>query len=162
MTKICLIAALAKNNAIGRDNKLLWDLPADMAWFRKVTAGKPVIMGRKTFDSIGRALPKRLNIIISRTPQENSENVMWVSSLDEALSLARAQNTDEIMVIGGGQIYTEALPRADILYLTEVDDMIDGDSFFPVFDKNHWQRHVIEAHAATKAQPAFEIVRYER
>lgn len=174
---ISLIAAISRNHAIGVQGALPWHLPKDFAWFKSCTAGKAVIMGRKTFDSLGRPLPKRLNIVISRNPpQENTaqENLLWATSLPQALQLAQqhqAQWGDEIMVIGGGEIYTQALPLADRLYLTEVDYTVeDADAFFPVFDKTQWQATLIAAHAQEHAQekeadiirPAFTIMQYDR
>ncbi len=160
---ISLIAAVGKNNVIGVDGKLPWHLPEDFKWFKSVTMDKPIIMGRKTFDSIGRKpLPKRFHIIISRTKQSDTEQVAWATSLQEALDIARAQQAEEVMVIGGAQIYAESLPLADRIYLTEVDMAPTGDAIFPVFDKSKWQRTIIATHAATDDKPAFEIVQYDK
>jgi dihydrofolate reductase len=160
---ISLIAAIAKNNVIGVDGRLPWHLPADFAWFKRITTGKPIIMGRKTHESIGRPLPNRLNIVISRTAQTNSDNIVWVKSLKESISFAQQQHAkDEIMIIGGGQIYAEALPLATRLYLTEIDLDIAGDAFFPTFNTHEWQKTVLETHAATDTQPAFIIAQYDR
>ena len=158
---ICLIAALAKNNVIGAGNKLPWHLPADFAWFKRITTGKPVIMGRKTFESIGRPLPNRLNIVVSRAVQINTDDVVWTSSLNEAIAIAQHHTQAEIMIIGGGQIYAEALPFATRLYLTEIDLDIAGDAFFPSFDKTNWTRSILETHAKTDTKPAFNIVQYD-
>lgn len=158
---ICLIAACAKNNVIGVGNKLPWHLPTDFAWFKRITTGKPVIMGRKTFESIGRPLPNRLNIVVSRAAQINTDDVVWTSSLNEAIAIAQQHTQAEIMIIGGGQIYTEALPLATRLYLTEIDLDITGDAFFPSFDKTNWTRNILESHAKTDTKPAFNIVQYD-
>lgn len=161
--KISLIAAVARNNVIGVDGKLPWHLPEDFKWFKATTLDKPIIMGRKTFDSIGRKpLPKRFHIIISREKQQGGEQVAWATSLQAALDIARAQDTEEIMIIGGAQIYAESLPLADRIYLTEVDMAPTGDTLFPAFDKSKWQRTVIASHAANGDKPAFDIVQYDR
>jgi dihydrofolate reductase len=161
--KISLIAAIARNNVIGVDGKLPWHLPEDFKWFKATTLDKPIIMGRKTFDSIGRKpLPKRFHIIISREKQENSEQVAWATSLQEAIDIARAQNAEEAMIIGGAQIYAESLALAERIYLTEVDMAPTGDAFFPEFDKSKWQRTIIASHAANGDKPAFDIVQYDR
>ncbi len=161
--KISMIAAVGSNNVIGVDGKLPWHLPEDFKWFKSVTMDKPIIMGRKTFDSIGRKpLPKRFHIIVSRLRQEDSEQAAWATSLQEALDIARAKNTEEVMIIGGAHIYAESMPLADRIYLTEVDLAPQGDAIFPSFDKSKWQRIVIASHAAIGDKPAFEIVQYDR
>ena len=161
--KISLIAAVGKNNVIGADGKLPWHLPEDFKWFKAATLNKPIIMGRKTFDSIGRKpLPKRFHIIISRTKQEDTEQVAWATSLQEALDIAKKQNTEEAMIIGGAQIYAESLMLADRIYLTEVDLAPMGDAIFPAFDKSEWKRIVIASHTANGDKPAFDIVQYDK
>jgi dihydrofolate reductase len=129
MTKISLIAAMAKDRVIGKDNDMPWHLPADLQHFKKVTLGKPVIMGRRTFDSIGRPLPGRKNIVISRNQQWSHEGVDVVSSPELALELV--SDVEEVMIIGGGNIYQQFLPQADTLYLTFIDLQVDGDTRFP-------------------------------
>ena len=114
---LSLIVAITKNNVIGKDNQMPWHLPADLAWFRKNTTGKPVIMGRKTFESIGRPLPKRTNIILSRTPYEH-EGVIWKENFESAVDFVK--EFDEIMLIGGGELFKQYLPKADKLYLTQI------------------------------------------
>jgi dihydrofolate reductase len=164
---ISLIAAAAENGVIGIRGQLPWHLPKDFAWFKQATTGKCIIMGRKTFESLdGKPLPKRLNIIISRTSRENTENVAWVSSLDEAVALAQknaAQYGDEIMIIGGGEIYKETLSLANRIYLTEVQCAPnDGDAFFPEFDKSAWKKTVLQEHEAVENRPAFKIIQYDK
>lgn len=128
--RIALIAAMDLDRCIGVNNTLPWHISADLKRFKTLTTGKPVIMGRKTFDSLGaRPLPNRLNIVISRTPHMDTESVAWVDSLESAFT--RAGDVPEIMVIGGAQIYAQALPHAHRLYLTEVDTCVRGDAFFP-------------------------------
>jgi len=125
---IALIAAMANNRVIGLDNQMPWHLPADLQHFKAVTLGKPVIMGRKTYQSIGKALPGRRNIVISRGEAQSSD-AQWVSSIDEALSLTA--DAEEVMIIGGAEIYRQALPLASRLYLTFIDLTVSGDAYFP-------------------------------
>ena len=132
---LSLIVAITKNNVIGKDNQMPWHLPADLAWFRKNTTGKPVIMGRKTFESIGRALPKRTNIVLSRTPYEH-EGVIWKENFESAVDFVK--EFDEIMLIGGGELFKQYLPKADKLYLTQIQADIDGDTFFPEINWAEW------------------------
>lgn len=135
--KISLIVARSRNKVIGKDNAMPWHLPVDLAWFRENTVGKPVIMGRKTYQSIGRLLPKRPNIILSRTHFE-VEGAYAATDLAQAVALAQKLATgDEIMIIGGGAIFQQALTLADTLYLTEIQADIDGDTFFD-FDESQW------------------------
>ena len=136
---LSLIVAAAENGVIGRNGQMPWRIPSDLKTFRRLTLGKPVIMGRKTFQSIGKALDGRLNIVISRDPKFEAAGATVVTSLDAALSLARAQSTtDEIMVIGGAEIYRAALPRAHRIYLTRVNALPDGDATFVVPVNQGW------------------------
>ena len=128
---ISMIAAMAKDRVIGKDNQMPWHLPADFAWFKRCTMGKPVIMGRKTYESIGRPLPGRHNIVVSRDVNLAIEGVTTVISIDHALEAAG--DVDEGMIIGGGAIYKACLPQADKLYVTYIDAQIEGDTQFP-----HW------------------------
>ena len=132
---LSLIVAMTKNRVIGKDNQMPWHLPADLAWFRQNTTGKPVIMGRKTFESIGRPLPKRTNIVLSRQPFEH-DGVIWKDSLESAVDFVR--DSKEIMLIGGGQLFNEYLSKADRLYLTEIQTELDGDTFFPSINWDEW------------------------
>ena len=135
----CIIVAVADNNAIGRDNALLWHISDDMKFFRHQTVGCPVIMGRKTFESIGRPLPKRVNIVISRG-FDTADEVAVVGSLQAAYEVAEATNLERCYVIGGGQIYAQALEHADRLVVTHVHTVIeDADTFFPAIDPAVWQ-----------------------
>lgn len=133
--KVSMIAAIASGNrALGKDNKLIYHIHEDLQRFKKLTSGHVVIMGRKTFESIGKALPNRINIVITRDNEYFAEGVEIVHSLDEALRLPSvAQGDNEIFVIGGGQIYQEAISKADKLYLTIVEGSPDADTFFPIF-----------------------------
>jgi len=160
---ISLIAAVSENYVLGMDGKMPWHLPADFTWFKSVTIGKPIILGRKTFDSFGgKPLPKRLHLVISRNPQSNTDQVIWVSSVEDAISEAKKHSNDEIMVIGGGDIYSQSIHLADRLYLTEIATSYEGDAFFPAFDKSKWQKKIIAEHAAADGQPAFVITQYDR
>jgi dihydrofolate reductase len=139
---LAIIVAQAKNRVIGINNKLPWHLPEDLRYFKQVTMGKPIIMGRNTYESIGRPLPGRTNIVITRQNDYAPEGVRVVNSLDEAVELAESialiNGIDEAMVIGGAQIYEQALASAHRLYLTEVDAEIEGDAWFPEFERQEW------------------------
>ena len=140
--KLSLIAAMAKNRVIGSNNRLPWHLPADLRNFRRVTMGKPIVMGRKTFDSIGRPLPGRTNVVISRNRNYRPEGCMIFHSIDTALH--QLHHYEEVMVIGGASFYEQLLPVAERLYLTLIDEDFAGDTFFPQFDVSQW--HQIERH----------------
>ncbi|MDP9196578.1 MAG: dihydrofolate reductase [Pseudomonadota bacterium] len=156
MTIISLIVAVADNGVIGNNNALPWTLKEDMRRFKALTTGKPVIMGRKTFESIGRPLPRRPNIVISRQPDFRPEGVRVCSSLSEAIRKAEplAGPDGEIMVIGGSQIYTEALPQAQRIYLTEVHARPGGDVFFAIPDRGRWTESSREDHRAGEGETA--------
>jgi dihydrofolate reductase len=150
--KIGLVAALSRNQVIGRDNALPWHLPADLKRFKAITLGKPIIMGRKTYDSIGRPLPGRQNIVISRNPDFTADGVTVVENIDAAIEAAR--EAPEVMVIGGATIYYQFLPRADRLYLTVVHTQIDdGDAFFPAYNRREWRLTREETHPADEQNP---------
>ncbi len=133
MATIHLIAALGKNRAIGYKNDLLFKIPDDLKRFKALTTGHPIIMGRKTFESIGRALPNRTNIVITRNSEWKFEGVVTALSIDEALEKAASLDND-IFVIGGGEIYSQALPHADVLHLTLIESEQEGDVFFPAYE----------------------------
>ena len=139
---ICLIAAVAENGVIGRDNDMPWKLSSDLKRFKALTLGKPVVMGRKTFESIGRPLPGRPNIVVTRNPDFSAEGIEVVSSLDAALDLAKRlaaeEEVDEVMVIGGGALYADAIAHADRLYITRVHAAPEGDTRFPEIDPAIW------------------------
>ena len=131
-----IIVAIAKNNAIGKDNKLLWYLPNDLKHFKDVTSGHTVIMGRKTFDSVGKPLPRRRNIVVTRQPI-SIEGCEVVSSIEAALALCAGE--DEVFIVGGAEIYRQAIPLTDRIYLTIVDEEFDGDTFFPELNAAEWK-----------------------
>jgi len=136
---ISLVVAASENNVIGKNNQLLWHLPKDMKFFKNVTWGMPVVMGRKTFASIGnKPLPGRPNIVITRQPGWTAEGVSVVNSVDAAAALAEQLNYKEIFIIGGGVIYMIAFDRANKIYMTRVHAELEGDTYFPVIEKNDW------------------------
>ena len=164
MTHISLIAALDRDFAIGKDNALPWHLPADLKRFKALTLGKPLLMGRRTAESLGRALPGRRNLVLTRSGRVPFDGMDAVSSLDEALQLASDDQASELCVIGGGEVFAMTLPIAARMHLTWVDTVVAGaDAFFPRFDPAQWQVVAREVHAAdAKHVFAFEFVDYER
>ncbi len=142
MTILSMIVAMADNNIIGKDNDMPWHLPADLAYFKITTLGKPIIMGRKTFESIGRPLPGRRNIVISRDTSYEGNGIEVVNSVEQALALINnsADAVDEIMVIGGGAIYRHCLTKANRLYVTHIKANIEGDTQFPEFNDGTWRK----------------------
>ncbi|MCR6663069.1 MAG: dihydrofolate reductase [Luteimonas sp.] len=162
--RISLVAALDRNRAIGRGNALPWRLPDDLKRFKALTLGKPVLMGRKTAESLGRALSGRLNLVLTRNGRVPFDGMRAVASIDDALRIAADAGSRELCVIGGGEVYALALPVADALHLTHVDVEVDGaDAFFPPFDANDWIEVAREPHAAdAKHASAFTFVDYRR
>lgn len=159
--RITLIAALAANGVIGRDNALPWHLPADLRRFKALTMGKPVVMGRRTFESIGRPLPGRLNIVMSRR-MPRGERVAVVPDIDAALAEARAAGAEEAMIIGGGEVFRLFMPLADRLELTEVHREAEGDVTFPEPDPALWRETGREDHPAEGDAPAYSFVTLDR
>ncbi len=155
--RLALIAAMASNRVIGRNNQLPWYLPGDLKYFKQITMGKPLIMGRKTFESIGKPLPGRANIIVTRNPEFQFSGVTIVGSLEQAIEHAEAvaliDGVDEAMVIGGAELYALALPEADRLYLTQVHAEVDGNVWFPEFDATVWQEVARENFDAEDPNP---------
>ncbi len=159
--RVSLICAVDDNNGIGIDNQLLCHLPQDLKYFKKQTLGKPIIMGRKTFESIGRPLPKRKNIVLTRQDLSKVDGVYSASHLDEALALAG--DVEEVMVIGGANIYQQTLPLATRLYITEISYQFKADVFFPTFDKTQFVKVFEEAHFKDEKNPYdFRFVIYEK
>ena len=156
---LCLIAAVADNAVIGCNNQLPWHLPADLKHFKARTLGKPIIMGRKTWDSLGRPLPGRLNLVVSRQADLHLDGAEVFASLDAAIlradEWARAQGVDELMLIGGAQLYEQALAQAARLYLTRVALQPEGDAWFPGFSEQDWSLVDTEAHEASEQSPAY-------
>jgi dihydrofolate reductase len=164
---VSLIVAVSENGVIGRDGGLPWHLSSDLKLFKQATMGKPMIMGRKTFEAIGRVLPGRANIVVTRSKAAMPPGVQRAGSLEEALALAdkiaRADGQDELFVIGGGEIYRQVLPRADRVYRTEVHLSVDGDTSFPDLDPRQWREVSRTRHAAGERDSAdFSFVVLER
>lgn len=154
--ELALIVAVASNGVIGRDNKLPWHIPEDLRHFKQVTLGKPVVMGRKTFESIGRPLPQRENIVVTSNPSWQAQGVRAVHSLDQAVA---GSSAPEIMVIGGARLFAEALSRAKRLHLTEIHRAYEGDVYFPSYDRAQWRETWREDH---EGDPPFAFVTLER
>tara|TARA_Y100000748_G_scaffold151261_1_gene126492 strand:- start:4108 stop:4617 length:510 start_codon:yes stop_codon:yes gene_type:complete len=156
--KLALIAAMARNRVIGRDNAMPWHLPEDLRYFKATTLGKPIVMGRKTFDSLGRPLPGRTNIVVSRQPDLRLEGAQVFASIDAALDAARQQaqadGVGEVMVIGGDNLYRQTLERAERIYLTRIESEPEGDAWFPAFDEQAWAVVSERAVAAGDGYPA--------
>jgi dihydrofolate reductase len=161
---LSVIAALDRHGAIGRGNALPWHLPADLKRFKALTLGKPILMGRRTAESLGRALPGRINLVLTRSGQVPFEGMHAVGSIDEARRIAEAGGATELSVIGGGEVYALCLPHAVRMHLTHVDTVVeDADAFFPRFEPAAWRATAREAHPAdAKHAFAFEFVDYER
>ena len=164
MARIALIAALAENRVIGREGNLPWRIPADLKFFKATTSGKAVVMGRKTFASIGRPLPNRLNIVVTRDDGFRPDGVSVAGSIAAALALAASSaGEDEVMVIGGAEIYAAALPLARRLYLTEVHAAFDGDACFPALEPRQWAERSRERRHQEQPMPLdFSFVVLER
>ena len=163
MTALVLLAALDRDRAIGRDNQLPWHLPDDLKRFKALTLGKPVLMGRRTAESLGRALPQRRNLVLTRSGRVPFDGMRAVATLDEAVRIASGE-ADTLCVIGGGDVFALALPFATRMHLTHVDTRVDGaDAFFPRFDPDEWKVEAREPHPAdAKHAWPFEFVDYVR
>lgn len=158
---ITIIAAIGKNNALGKNNQLIWHLPADLKRFKKITTGNSIIMGRKTFESLGKPLPNRVNIIITRNPKYTTKNGIVVHSLKEAIKIAPKEK--QIFIIGGAQIYKQALPIADKLDLTFVHKDFDADAFFPEINLSVWEEEKRENFKANeKNKYDYSFVSFKR
>jgi dihydrofolate reductase len=159
--RICLIAALAENRVIGKNNALPWHLPADLKRFKAITMGHPVVMGRKTYESIGKPLPGRRNLVITRNRGYSAPGCEVVHSLDEAIAACR--DAQEIFIIGGAELYREALARAQRLEFTEIRAEFEGDATFPEFSMNEWRETGREIHSDEAGIPfRYDFTRYER
>lgn len=148
---VSIIAAISKNNVLGKENKLLWYLPKDFKFFKDTTFGHPIIMGRKTFESLPKALPGRINIVVTGDRNYEKEGAIVVHSIEDAIKIGLSENKD-IFICGGGQIYKESLEKnlVDKILLTEIDVELEGDSFFPAFDKSDWEISKKECHSKDK------------
>ena len=141
-----LVVAVARNGVIGRNNRLPWRLPDEIAYFKRVTMGHPIVMGRRTWESIGKPLPGRKNIVVTHNRAYEAPGCTVVSSLDEAWQAAGS--ADEVCVIGGTTLFAETLPIADVIHLTEVEAAVEGDTFMPAFDRSQWREREVARHAA--------------
>ena len=163
---VAMIAAMSRNRVIGVDGQLPWYLPEDLKFFQRMTQAKPLVMGRKTFASIGKPLPNRLNIVVTRDTAFAHPGVRVCHNLHDALALAEHHATieaaEEVMVMGGGEIYAQAMPYAQRLYITEVDTEVQGDACFPAIDPEQWQEAQRVAGTQAEHQPAYDFVIYER
>lgn len=166
LVPVAMIVAMAKNRVIGVEGKLPWYLPEDLKFFKRITQAKPLVMGRKTFASIGKPLPNRLNVVVTRNAEFSHDGIRVCHDLPAALELADQHATieaaEEIMVMGGGEIYRQALPFAQRLYITEVDCEVDGDAIFPDFAPHEWQEVQRVAGQPAEGQPNYDFVVYER
>jgi dihydrofolate reductase len=158
--KLSIAVAVGENFAIGKNNQLLWHMPADLKFFKQTTSGHTVVMGRKTFDSVGRPLPNRRNIVITRDTELKIEGVEVVNSLDEALAITRMEDKP-VFIVGGAEIYKQALPKTQTLYLTTIHHHFDADTFFPEIDRGEWKVISSEVHKAdekNKYDYTFEVL----
>lgn len=159
---INVIVAKASNNVIGAKNDLIWHLPNDLKHFKNLTSGHPIIMGRKTFESLGRPLPNRTNIVVTRDKDWQAENIEKEFSLEKAIESAKKIN-DDIYIIGGGNIYKQAMEFADVLYITEVHHEFEGDTYFPEIDEEIWEEVARENFMKDEKHPyAYSYVTYKR
>lgn len=160
MSKIAIAVAVGENFEIGKNNQLLWHMPADLKFFKQTTSGHTVVMGRKTFDSVGRALPNRRNIVITRDASLKIDGVEVVNSLDEAIEITKNEEKP-VFIVGGSEIYRQALPKTDILYLTTIHHNFDADTYFSGLDRNDWNLISTEPHKAdekNKYDYTFEVL----
>ncbi|WP_412465526.1 dihydrofolate reductase [Pedobacter sp. KLB.chiD] len=160
MNNISIAVAVGENYAIGKNNQLLWHMPADLKFFKQTTSGHTVIMGRKTFDSVGKPLPNRRNIVITRDPELKIDGVEVVNSLDEALTITKTEDKP-VFIVGGAEIYKQALPKTQMLYLTTIHHSFDADTFFPEIDRKEWKTVSCEPHKAdekNKYDYTFEVL----
>lgn len=161
MKIISLIVAMDKNNLIGSNNELPWHLPADLAFFKRTTMGKPIVMGRKTFESIGKPLPGRRNIVVTRDPDFSAAGCDVVNSIDAAIALCR--DDEEIMLIGGASLYQQSLELATNMYITRIDHEFEGDTWFPEYQKSEWKVENREDFEADRSNPhAYSLTKFVR
>ncbi len=160
---ISQIVAVAENNVIGKDNDLIWRLPADLKYFKKTTSGHHILMGRKNYESIGKPLPNRTSVIITRNKDYKAEGCIVVNSITEALEVAKANGETEAFIIGGGEIYKSSMDKTDKIYYTEVHESFDGDTFYPELDKGKWKEISRETHSKDEKNPYdYSFVVYEK
>lgn len=162
MTEICIIVAIDSERGIGKDNRLPWHLPADLKYFKSVTTGHPVIMGRKTYESIGKALPNRRNIVVSRQEDLRYSDAEVSNTLNAAIALA-SEGNDKVFILGGADIFRQALPIADTIYLTRIHAAFEADTYLPQINENEWQEVKREDHGADeKNQFPYSFLIYKK
>ena len=162
--EICIAVAVGENFAIGKNNQLLWHMPADLKFFKQTTSGHAIIMGRKTFDSVGKPLPNRRNIVITRDSSLKIDGVEVVNSLDEALAITQHEEKP-VFIVGGAEIYRQALSKTDTIYLTTIHHTFDADTFFPTIDRSEWETISSEPHKAdekNKYDYTFEVLKRKK
>ena len=159
--RVSLVVAMAKNRVIGRNNTLPWHLPADLKHFKALTMGHHIVMGRKTYESIGKPLPGRTSVVVTRNPELKIEGCTIARSLEQAL--AACAGDDEIFVVGGAELYAQAMPLADTLYVTEIQRDVEGDAHFPEFNRGEWREVSREMRSQQQPQPLeYHFVTYRR
>nr|MBS0036688.1 dihydrofolate reductase [Saprospiraceae bacterium] len=160
---ISAIAAMSKNRVIGKDNQIPWYLPNDLKYFKKKTTGHHLLMGRKSFRSIGKPLPNRVNIVLTRDPFFMASGIIVAHSVEEALNIAKNAEEDEFFIAGGGEIYRQCLPITDRIYLTEIDLVVEGDTFFPELPEGQWKLIAEDPHPADeKNKYAYNFKVYQK
>lgn len=160
--KISIIVAKAEKNVIGGENKLLWHLPADLKFFKEKTSGHHILMGRKTFESIGKALPNRVNLVLTRDENYKKEGVFAVKTLQQAIDLAQNAGENELFIIGGGEIYKNTISIADTIYITQIDAIFEGDTFFPALSSDWKLVSEIEGIVDEKNKLKHRFLKFER
>lgn len=160
--KISIIVAKAEKNVIGGENKLLWHLPADLKFFKEKTSGHHILMGRKTFESIGKALPNRVNLVLTRDENYKIEGVFAVKTLQQAINLAQKNDENELFIIGGGEIYKNTISIADTIYITQIDAIFEGDTFFPSLSDDWNLVSEIEGIVDEKNKLKHRFLKFER
>ncbi len=159
---LSMIVAIGKNRQIGLDNKMLWHISEEFKHFKKTTMGKTMLMGRKTFESIGRPLPGRRTLILSRDKNYHFDGCQTVTSIEEAIKVVKNNNEEELVICGGGQIYSKMLPEIDVLHLSTIDYDGDADTFFPDFTEFNWEEESKVEHNATEKAPAWIYTKLKR
>lgn len=161
---ISMIAAMAQGRVIGRNNQMPWHLPADLQHFKRTTMGKPIVMGRKTYESIGRALPGRINYVLTRDAHWQADGVITITQLEQAMTQETYRGSNELVIMGGGELYGKFLPIAQRLYLTFIDLAIDdGDTYFPDYQSMSWHKSACEGHDADERNPhSYTFVQLDR
>lgn len=160
---VAQIVAVAQNNVIGKDNDLIWRLPADLKHFKNTTSGHHILTGRKNYESIGRPLPNRTTVIITRDKKYTAKGCIICHSIEEAINYSKSQNQEQVFIMGGGEIYKQSLSLTDEIYLTEVKEKFEGDTFYPVLDHNEWIEESRETHHADEKNTyAYDFVKLVR